>query len=858
MVCESVGVACPPRSSCMVCSCFRSGFISAILFSAVLLDDGLLFAQQLTETNYDRLVPAGKEVDAIYGDFALQNDSAKAVIAFPSTTRNGNMTVRNVGGCLIDFAAKSHESDQLGSLYPGRRKFAFSKATTDERSVTVTSPGSETRPGYDVRYEFNTDQPVIEVTSTWSNTTKSDWTLKLEDDLRADGGKEDMVRSPNGSHDVFYVNDVYWQQAYAICAAGYRIRSNSNSRACVIVYEPEDGTPVVVKPGQSFTLKRHITVGRDLPNVLEIAERITLVSSDTHACEISIVTADGKPAEDARLQFDRGKELRGTVRTDASGTAQLKLPAGKYTINATIDGVALLPRNAVQLDVGEGDNKFELHSGSYRPGRVTATITDGRGAPIPAKVEFIGDGNTPTPNWGPESAEHFVRNLAYTANGTFTTPLQAGNYDVIVSHGPEYDAVFTKLSVTLGRTAELAATLRHSVKTPGWVSSDFHSHSSPSGDNTGSQKGRVLNLAAENIEFAPCTEHNRVSTYDGHIAELGLKSFLATVSGMELTGQPLPLNHQNVFPMKHTPRTQDGGGPVTDSSPETQIERIALWDDRSEKLIQQDHPDLGWLFYDKNGDGTPDGGYSRSFPLMDVLEIHPIDRILNVTQFDERNGKTFGNNRMLNWLQLLNQGYRIYGVVNTDAHYNYHGSGWLRNWIQCSTDDPAMIDPMEMVHASKQGRLVMSNGPYLEVKFAELDGGEAVVSGQDLVAKSGKVTVHVRVQCPNWFDVDTVFILINGKVAEKLRFTRSQNADMFNDDVLKFDRKLEIMLTEDSHVVVVTGHRMETLGDVMGPAGGKQHPAALTNPVFIDVDGNGFQPNQDALGFPLPVKFDPS
>ena len=81
-----------------------------------------------------------------------------------------------------------------------------------------------------------------------------------------------------------------------------------------------------------------------------------------------------------------------------------------------------------------------------------------------------------------------MKNLAYTANGKFKTPLAAGTYDIIVSHGPEYDAVFTKLEVEAGKTAELKVSLKHSVKTPGWVSSDFHSHSSPSGDNTGSQK----------------------------------------------------------------------------------------------------------------------------------------------------------------------------------------------------------------------------------------------------------------------------------------------------------------------------------------------------------------------------------
>ncbi len=113
----------------------------------------------------------------------------------------------------------------------------------------------------------------------------------------------------------------------------------------------------------------------------------------------------------------------------------------------------------------------------------------------------------------------------------------------------------------------------------------------------------------------------------------------------------------------------------------------------------------------------------------------------------------------------------------------------------------------------------------------------------------------MRVQCPNWFDIDTVFLLINGKVVNDFRFTRADNASMFTDDVVKFDQALDVTLTEDSHIVVVTGHRTEVLGDVMGPEGGAQHPAALTNPVFVDVDGDGFKANKDTLGYPLPVKF---
>ena len=102
--------------------------------------------------------------------------------------------------------------------------------------------------------------------------------------------------------------------------------------------------------------------------------------------------------------------------------------------------------------------------------------------------------------------------------------------------GPEYDMVKVPLKVEKASIVPLKATLKRAYSTPGWVSCDFHSHSSPSGDNTADQRGRVLNLLCEHIEFAPCTEHNRLSTYDPHLKRLGAQARMATCVGMELTG----------------------------------------------------------------------------------------------------------------------------------------------------------------------------------------------------------------------------------------------------------------------------------------------------------------------------------
>jgi hypothetical protein len=220
------------------------------------------------------------------------------------------------------------------------------------------------------------------------------------------------------------------------------------------------------------------------------------------------------------------------------------------------------------------------------------------------------------------------------------------------------------------------------------------------------------------------------------------------------------------------------------------------------------------------------------------------------------------NSSIFNWVQLLNQGRRLPGVVNTDAHYNFHGSGYIRNYVKCQTDDPAQIDPMDIVHAAEKGHIILTNGPYLEVTLYDSDAGAAAsggerrkaIPGDDFPLPGGFGTLHVRVQCPNWFDIDRVQVLLNGRPEKSLNWTRSANAEAFSGEVVKFDRRIPIEFKSDTHVIVIVASENTEIGPVMGPDFGKQKPTAISNPIFVDVDGGGFKPNRDTLGYPLPVK----
>ncbi len=812
----------------------------------------------LSPSTWDRYAPAGKEADAIYGDFALSNGRILAVIAQPKPTRHANMTVRSVGGCLIDLTTAHHQNDQLSAYYPGaqQREYRFAGISVEApetydaadlehvfvraRKVTlrlVAAP-KEATPDVELSYTLEDGKPFVEVTTRFTNRGTKAVDADLLDSIRADRTFE---FSPNTPSDLFWANDPHWGQGYGIVPDGHDVAA-APARAALIRYRTNDRKVAVgLAPGESHTLTRRVFPGRS-PFDLQLT-RCEILGKPATKTSLTVKEATGHPIAGATVAFASQGGVKLAGKTDAHGHVDVTNLGQPGTLNVSAIGNG--SREIPIADNPPGSLSVELP----KAGAVVAKVTGEQGGPIPCKVQFLGKGGTKSPDFGHETGEHAIKNVYYSQNGQFTRTLEPGSYDVIVSYGPEYDAVFTSIQVERGKETPLDARLVRSVRSDGWISTDFHSHSTPSGDNTSSQLGRVLNLLCEHVEFAPCTEHNRLSTYDPHLKHLGVESLMGTCVGMELTGTPLPLNHQNAFPLVMRPRTQDNGGPTNDLDPETQIERLALWDGNAEKLVQVNHPDIGWMFRDRDGNGVADKGYAGMHGKMDVIEVHPPHGIFQGPRI-QWEGRQYPNT-IRAWLQLLNQGKRIPGVVNTDAHYNFHGSGWLRNYVKSPTDDPSKIKTLDVVHACEKGNIVMSTGPFMTVELAS--GTSKAGPGEDLKAPGGMLSLKVNVQCPNWFDVDRVQVFVNGKADEALNFTRKANREMFSNATVKFDRAIPLTLPKDAHIIVAAIGEGSKLGDVMGPEHKADLPVAVSNPIFVDVDGGGFKPNGDTLGG-LPTK----
>lgn len=819
----------------------------------------------LGEETWDKFAPEGKEADGIYGDFVLRNDQIVVVIAQPLATRNANMTVRNVGGAIIDLTTRSAPNDQLSAYYPGAAKYSLhgtqrvvvrvdgreqnlrglTSASGEKVTWECAAERAAGKPDFTVRYTLADGHPYVLVETIFANTTDKPISEELTDGIRADRsftfGNDDALG-------LFWADDEWFRQAYGIQVDGYTIKGSGERNSVLSIAREGNGT-ITLAPGQNVTIARKIFPGSSLLAVRGLATKLT--GGNISAVGTTVKDPAG-PVARAKVSVWQAETMFGSGRTDGEGRLSFFLPPGEYDLKVEALG---RPAWTAQVTVPGGLKEIVLETDSAC-GYLVGNVTDADGKPIPCKVALYSKNKdqVPDPDFGPDSAAGSVKNLIYTANGTFNQEIAPGAYEAMVSYGPEYDIVVAEVTVEAGKEAKLAARLVRSVDSTGWVSSDFHSHSSPSGDNTSSQLGRVLNLLGEHIEFGPCTEHNRIDTYVPHLKALKAEHLMATCTGMELTGGPLPVNHQNAFPLVHKPHTQDGGAPVTDDNPVVQVERLALWDEKSDKLVQMNHPNLPQILGDKDLNGEPDEGFEKMLGFVDAIEVHPPQLIFGPPG-KQADGK-LERNPAFHWMQMLNLGFRHTGVINTDAHYNFHGSGGYRNYIKSASDDPAKIDTMEMVHSSQHGHLVMTTGPFLDVKLrpgpAESER-EFAIPGDGVVARGGGCTLSIRVQCPNWFDVNRVQVFLNGQAKKSLNFTRRENGAAFQNGVVKFEQTVPLALEADTHIIVATIGEGLTLGRVMGPQWGAQPPCAVANPIFVDVDGNGFQPNGDQLDLPLPL-----
>ncbi len=218
------------------------------------------------------------------------------------------------------------------------------------------------------------------------------------------------------------------------------------------------------------------------------------------------------------------------------------------------------------------------------------------------------------------------------------------------------------------------------------------------------------------------------------------------------------------------------------------------------------------------------------------------------------------------WFSLLNLGYRHTAVGSSDTHTpEKTPSGQPRTWIAAPTDSPAYLDPGDIADALRSHQAVLSYGPFLRF---EADGQPI---GSEIIA-SGAVELFVEVQSPSWFDVDRAELYENGTLIHSWEIATP------NSGVVNLSETYTVEPTEDAwYVLIALGDddmdpvfpalereqlqfqdvvtealgSMPSLAALLSPAAPRPRktaivPYALTNPIWVDADGDGW----DAPGLP--------
>jgi hypothetical protein len=204
------------------------------------------------------------------------------------------------------------------------------------------------------------------------------------------------------------------------------------------------------------------------------------------------------------------------------------------------------------------------------------------------------------------------------------------------------------------------------------------------------------------------------------------------------------------------------------------------------------------------------------------------------------------------WLSLLNQGVYRPGTAVSDSHrITVEHAGWARTFVLGAGDDPAALDVAAFDAQVKAGNMVMSAGPYVEVSARARGGGQAGL-GQLLPAPDGRVRLRIGVRSPAWIPVEEVRVIANGfQVAAfdpttKPRVRPAPKRFQRAGGTARFRATVAFDVTQDTYFVVEAGAKLPADPDalpappeVMNVVVPGVVPVAITNPIFVDTNGNG-------------------
>jgi hypothetical protein len=502
---------------------------------------------------------------------------------------------------------------------------------------------------------------------------------------------------------------------------------------------------------------------------------------------------------------------------------EVLLPPGVYRLQANFFPAVVEELVEVKPD---GENSFSLQNPPL--GEVKVWLKDSQGNAVPGKVSFLGIAPTKSPYFEPDNPVETGRswegfkNSCFPGEGGLAVRLPVGTYLAAASRGPEYSVDHRVIEVLKEENSDLVLVINRIVETPGIISFDPHMHTNKS-DGQPSVSERIKSVVAEGVEVLAGTDHNIVTDYAPVLKSLGLDKELTVIPGSEVTTPDII--HYNTYPMELRPG-EFGNGAINAAAESASPLFTASRQKNPGAVLQVNHPragDLGYfnnLYLDQESAATALVDLDLNFDLLEVL-----------------NGPYFYSSNQAaieDWFHLLNRGYVFPIVGSSDSHgIDREEPGYSRTYVSVPDEKGKPLDRSSFIAALKKGRSFVTNGPLIAFKVNSL-----YVPGDLVQAKGGQVVFSLRVWGAPWVDVDEVRLVFNGE--RRIIFpVRAKDGS-----IDKFTQEIGISLTRDTYVSVEAMGRKTLFPVLQSPSEtglleDGTVPYALTNPVFVDVDGNG-------------------
>ena len=505
-----------------------------------------------------------------------------------------------------------------------------------------------------------------------------------------------------------------------------------------------------------------------------------------------------------------------------------------------------------------------------------------------------------------DGSPQFIEGAWWTKDGRYEAKVRPGTYQLVVSRGPEYEVTQKTITLRPGAFAAEQLALTPAYKSDGWVAGDFHIHAAPSTDSGLPIDKRVISCAAEGLEVAVATDHNYITDYAPVIASSGLDPWLLGIPGIELT--TFEMGHYIGYPLRVDAGSTRGGEFLWANQPPQQLfDTLRRLGDAS-TIVDVAHPRqqvLGYFaqfFVDPltAAPYTPSGilgvfaPYGDEFAAdkfsydFDAMELYTGKRSEDIHSFRAPNplppgpfpdpqpvpgevvvdaaGHAKFPGVVETWFTLLDHGHRATGLGASDSHKLLgHEPGYARTllYVGSGKDTPGGYSRDDVVRAIREHRAIVTNAPFVEMTA----GGKMI--GDTVIGAAVDVTVHVRT--PSWAKVDHVVVYSNSAVIADVPIPADQGTD--------FKTTVNVHPTTDAWVVseatgsgsmfpvlpptefppldatvvisaLAIGLDLSSLPLTSNLKPERTHistPYAITNPIWIDIDGNGWTPPKPPL-----------